>query len=169
VFPLDKQLYIEDDRNNASLWSLLGINDSIDCVGGNLVCGVRYDGIVSPCGFIGLQHSAGTDNSIYKHSLSYLWNHSPNLHTMRNIEVNNQCSNCGALSICNGGCRANSFNLDMNLSGIDPYCLHNETAYGGKVLPGKKTLGSVNQLLNREEFFVSKKRLVSKCGWATYE
>lgn len=49
IFPIDKNEYLEDHKNNSSIWNLLGNEDSIDCVGGNLVCGIRYDGVVSPC------------------------------------------------------------------------------------------------------------------------
>lgn len=168
-FPINKKLYIEDNEHNASYWNLAGIDNSIDCVGGNLVCGIRYDGAVSPCGFIGLKHSDSDDNSIFSHSLPHLWNNSSNLKRMRNIKSNQSCSNCKMLQVCNGGCRANSFNLTSDLSGVDPYCMYNQTEYGDRILDSGKLQTSTSHSMGVNDFYVSVKRLVSKCGWATYE
>lgn len=167
--PLDRRIFLEEHRENASLSNILGVSDSIDCVGGNLVCGIRYDGYISPCGFIDLEIERTPDNSIFHRSLLELWKSSSNLRRMRNIPLNPGCRNCSMVTTCNGGCRANAFNLKKDMSGIDPYCLYMKTDYGEKVLEHRNLKRHMSFPVAANDHFISRKRLVSKCGWATYE
>lgn len=76
---------------------------------------------------------------------------------------------CDSRGVCHGGCRANSYNLTGNIEGIDPYCLSNKTAYGDRLLNPVDTPRKQNSIPDNKEIYISKQRMVSKCGWATYE
>jgi radical SAM protein with 4Fe4S-binding SPASM domain len=167
-FPIKKNIYLEDHRNNASIWNILGIDDSIDCVGGNLVCGVHWDGTVSPCGFLPSHQDTYCQPKKSEIGLSNEWMHSPSLQIMNRISLNVKCAECGYLSVCNGGCRANSVLAGSDLTDIDPYCLLHDTKYGGKLLAMEPLSSPRNFPMNENMFFISSQNLVSKCGWATY-
>lgn len=168
--PLNKATFYEDHEHNSSIWYALGLDESIDCVGGNLVCGVRYDGIVSPCGFINLKYNEDLSNSIFHRSLLELWHHASNLGRLRYIKCNTACGTCFVNSICRGGCRANSYIAENSISSIDPYCLYHSTKYGPAVQPlSSEKIGRKDRFpIADEVFYVSRERLVTKCGWATY-
>ncbi len=168
-FPIDKVTYCEDHRANASLWHILGINESIDCVGGNLVCGVRWDGTLSPCGFLPAHQEMCRQQEILQVNLTKEWKQSPSLTKMHCIPINEECAQCGHRTICNGGCRANSVLAGSGICGIDPYCLLRDTAYGKAMYADKAAIMGSKFPMNEDVFFLSPQNLVSKCGWATYE
>ena len=168
-FPFAKNTFIDDHENNASLWNILGIERSIDCVGGNLVCGVRWDGTISPCGFLPSHQQTTPSAPKVAVDLSGEWRNSPLLRGMRDIPANQDCNSCAVQPICNGGCRANSMLAGTGIDGIDPYCLLHDTAYGHSVYGDHGRVDGENFPANEDVFFVSHKNLVSKCGWATYE
>lgn len=168
--PLNKTCFLDDSPKNASLWRILGIENSIDCVGGNIVAGIRHDGIVLPCGFIHADYDAGKNNSVLSNSFSSLWHNSTNLGKLRQIRPPAACSSCDFLSVCNGGCRANAVLDTQRLDSLDPYCILQETSFGSKVFepttyPKPKTTFPIDS----QFFHVSEEIVVSKCGWATYD
>lgn len=167
--PLNKTCFFDDSPKNASLWSVLGIDNSIDCVGGNIVAGIRHDGIVLPCGFIHADYDDGAANSIQFNSFSSLWHKSSNLGKLRKLTPPSACSSCNVLSICNGGCRANAFLDSQRLDSIDPYCIHQDTSFGSRVMepPTRRPLKAAFPT-DSQVFHVSEEVIVSKCGWATY-
>lgn len=168
--PLNKTCFFDDSPKNASLWSVLGIDNSIDCVGGNIVAGIRHDGIVLPCGFIHADYDDGAANSIQFNSFSSLWRKSSNLGKLRKLTPPSACSSCNALSICNGGCRANAFLDSQRLDSLDPYCIYQDTSFGSRVMesPPRRPLKATFPA-DLPIFHVSEEVIVSKCGWATYE
>ncbi len=171
--PIKKKVFYDDQPSNASLWSILGIDDSIDCVGGNLVCGIRFNGIVIPCGFIKLDYELSQVNSILEKPFRWLWQHSPNLNRLRKISPNIYCNNCKLIQVCSGGCRANSFLLGRNIEGVDQYCIYHETSLG-KSLASERNVNYKEILFDRKildtpQIYISESNLVSKCGWATLE
>lgn len=168
-FPINKKTYLDDGKDNASIWNILGIEKSIDCVGGNLVCGVRNDGTISPCGFLPYQEETGMMKTNHEIDLADEWINSQALKKMHCITPNNNCAECGHLLICNGGCRANSMLAGTGIDGIDPYCLIHDTPYGSAMHPDRALIKPTVFPMNEDTFFVSPKNLVSKCGWATYE
>ena len=167
--PLNKTCFYDDSPKNASLWSVLGIDDSIDCVGGNVVAGIRHDGIVLPCGFIHADYDDSAANSIKFHSFSSLWQRSSNLGKLRQLTPPSACSSCNSISICNGGCRANAFLDSQRLDSIDPYCIHHDTSFGSRIMepPTRRHLKAAFPT-DSPVFHVSEEVIVSKCGWATY-
>lgn len=167
--PLNKTCFFDDSPKNASLWSVLGIDNSIDCVGGNIVAGIRHDGIVLPCGFIHADYDVGTANSIQFNSFSSLWHESSNLGKLRKLTPPSACSSCNELSICNGGCRANAFLDSQRIDSIDPYCIHQDTSFGPRVMvPPTRRPFRTDFPTDSPVFHVSEEVIVSKCGWATY-
>lgn len=168
--PLNKTCFFDDSPKNASLWSVLGIDNSIDCVGGNIVAGIRHDGIVLPCGFIHADYDDGPTNSIQFNSFSSLWRKSSNLGKLRRLIPPSACASCNALSICNGGCRANAFLDSQRLDSLDPYCIYQDTSFGSRVMesPPPRPLKAAFPT-DSPIFHVSEEVIVSKCGWATYE
>lgn len=168
--PLTKTCFHDDSPTNASLWSILGIDNSIDCVGGNIVAGIRHDGIVLPCGFIHADYDDGAGNSIQSNSFSSLWHKSSNLGKLRKLTPPSACASCNALPVCNGGCRANAFLDSQRLDSIDPYCIHQDTSFGARVMePPVRRFQKAAFPADTPVFHVSKEIVVSKCGWATYE
>lgn len=166
--PVGKRAYFDDFPNNISLWYLLGIEHSVDCVGGNLVFGIRSDGIAIPCGFIDLDYDAGPQNSVFERRFHDLWLYSPNLNRLRNIVPNRLCAACRMNRICNGGCRAHSHLAGMGLGGIDPYCLLHPTPYGEAQSLSVPDVQQIDFDPEEESFFIADGVVVSKCGWATY-
>lgn len=171
--PIKKKIFHDDKPSNASLWNILKVNNNIDCVGGNLVCGIRSDGIVIPCGFIKLLYESNEENSILKKNFAWLWKHSPNLNKLRNIKPNVYCKKCKLLQVCNGGCRANSDFFHGNKEGIDQYCIFHKTSFGGRLASEQnitfKDFLYTKKFINTSCIYVSDSVLVSKCGWSTLE
>lgn len=172
---LKKDIYKHDSRKNIHLDSFLNI-DSIECVGGKSVCGIKSDGTIIPCGFIDLNYQ--NNNLLFNdHYKAKNWEKSHNLSLMRNIPPNSTCKKCPALFLCNGGCRANSaITNNSKLNEIDDFCIFQDTRLG-------KSLVSIEELepkltIHREElrksrerflsndFYISDYNIVSKCGWA---
>jgi len=122
-FPFAKNTFFDDHETNASLWNILGIRKSIDCVGGNLVCGVRWDGTISPCGFLPSHQQTTSFEPKSVVDLREEWRNSPALMSMRCIPANQDCHSCSVQTMCNGGCRANSVLAGTGIAGVDPYCL----------------------------------------------
>lgn len=167
--PLTKTCFYDDSPKNASLWSILGIDNTIDCVGGNIVAGIRHDGIVLPCGFIHADYDDGFANSIQSNSFSSLWHKSSNLGKLRKLTPPPACASCNVLPVCNGGCRANAFLDSKRLDGIDPYCIHQDTSFGARVMePPTRCFQKAAFPADAQIFHVSEEIIVSKCGWATY-
>ncbi len=167
--PLTKTCFFDDSPKNASLWSILGIDNSIDCVGGNIVAGIRHDGIVLPCGFIHADYDDGVENSIQSYSFLSLWHKSSNLGRLRKLAPPSICASCNALPVCNGGCRANAFLDSQRLDTIDPYCIYQDTSFGSRVIePPKRRFQKAAFPADSPVFHLSEEIIVSKCGWATY-
>ncbi len=172
---LKKNFYMHDSPQNIHLDSFLGIN-SIECVGGKSVCGIKADGRIIPCGFINLNYK----DINYPNCQNYKeenWTQSHNLSLMRNITPNSTCQKCPALFLCNGGCRANtSSSKGSNIGGIDDFCIFQDTRFG-KSLTNIETIEAKLAIYreqlhqSRERFYsgniyISEYNIVSKCGWA---
>ena len=145
-------------------------NNSIDCVGGNIVAGIRHDGVVLPCGFIHADYDDGPDNSILSNSFSSLWHKSSNLGKLRKLMPSSACRSCNVLPVCNGGCRANAFLDSQCIDGVDPYCIYQDTSFGMRIMePPTRHFQKPDFPVDSPVFHVSEEVIVSKCGWATYE
>ena len=173
-FPVSKTVFMDDSPLNASLGAVIGREPTGDCVGGNLVCGVRADGTVIPCGFIPFAYDTGENNSIYNRSFAWLWHNSKNLRMLRQLKLPVACASCPKHSVCTGGCRANPIVFGVDVNSLDPYCLYHETLLGEPVVQvGDLSRYSAKQkhLSPTEHWFksmtpmVSEELIVSKCGW----
>jgi len=88
------------------------------CTAGIAACVVLPNGDIIPCPF--LRVKAG---SIYKEGLEKAWLNSNVFKTLRNrVLFQGPCGSCDYLSHC-GGCRAQAYNRDRNLSDYDPGCI----------------------------------------------
>jgi len=168
-FPIEKMIYYDDSKSTSSIWNILNM-ESVDCVGGNLVMGIKYNGDVLPCGFINSTEIPYKSFNVMEYSLKSLWLHDRNVNWMRNINPSLDCSNCNYLKTCNGGCRANSLNFGHGLRNTDQYCLFSNTDLG-EATPILKVEQSTEKFfdIESENAMISTKKLSTKCGWSTYD
>jgi radical SAM protein with 4Fe4S-binding SPASM domain len=169
LMPIQRKTYYHEFHKSSSLWPMLGLS-GIDCVGGNLVCGVKSNGTVSPCGFANLPYGQDRANSLIHNSLAWLWRNSTNLKALRAIPPNDECGACPQLTLCGGGCRATAHSQSGVLGDIDPLCVINDTPEAIKEAWSREIskVPAFVQKQHEDRFYISDEVLVTKCGWATY-
>ena len=86
------------------------------CDGGNLLLGVKSNGMFSACSFV--------ENDEHADDIKDLWRTSAHLHAFRNWTKNapEPCRSCEYLEICRGGCRAVALHLTGRFDAPDPEC-----------------------------------------------
>jgi len=86
------------------------------CDGGNLLLGVKSNGVFSGCSFV--------SNNEFIGEIEKLWHTSDHLSAFRKWVDNapEPCKSCEYLKICQGGCRANSLFLTGKFETPDPEC-----------------------------------------------
>ena len=168
-FPMEKRIFYDDSESAASIWNILGIETNMDCVGGNLVMGIKHNGAVLPCGFIDQNTYPFRPFNVAEHTIKSIWNFDQNINWMRNIKPSFDCKNCNYLAKCNGGCRANSLNFGFELSDTDQYCLYSNTCLGRHFPPSESKYKNNYFDIESEQPIISKTKLSTKCGWSTYD
>ena len=86
------------------------------CDGGNLLLGVKSNGMFSACSFV--------ENDEDVNKINDLWHSSPHLRYFRNwtSTAPEPCRSCDYLMICRGGCRAVALHLTGGFENPDPEC-----------------------------------------------
>ena len=169
--PAQKIHYYHDKKNNISLNALVN-NNSIDCVGGNIVCGIKSNGKVIPCGFLNIEYS--NEYNIYDTDFNEIWKFSPNLKVLRNLSSTGFCKSCKMLQLCSAGCRAICYAETNELGSTDPYCIFHDTSLGVKQLSlsdyynkielYNKRIYNDTMKLDQKCLFFSSYNIISKCG-----
>ena len=87
------------------------------CEAGNVLLGVRSDGLVSGCSFL-------EPGALSIHDLKNGWHKDSSLTTCRNFvkTAPEPCRSCDFLDICKGGCRAVALFVTGDWRGLDPDC-----------------------------------------------
>lgn len=87
------------------------------CEAGNVLLGIRSNGLVCGCSFL-------TPSTFSVFEVAGLWQHAPELTAIRSFvhHAPQPCMSCDYLSICKGGCRAVALFASGDLHGLDPDC-----------------------------------------------
>jgi mycofactocin radical SAM maturase len=92
------------------------------CGAAKMTCCISPTGNVFPCAF--LQEEPFLAGNIREVSLKYLWDHSPILNQLRNLNVKS-CETCLRYESCRGGCPAMAYHTYNDINMPDPECLTN--------------------------------------------
>jgi len=92
------------------------------CGAGKMTCCLSPIGEVYPCAF--LQEKPFLVGRIRENTLKDLWNHSPILNQLRNLQVKS-CETCSRFENCRGGCPAVAYHSCHDIHAPDPECLAN--------------------------------------------
>jgi len=93
------------DKNKIRLgspWNILGISNS-PCIIADEVMIIGFDGIAYPCDSIKYFTELGISGNIQDNTLQEMYD-SEYFNNIRNLKVNDSCSNCSNYSICKSGC-----------------------------------------------------------------
>lgn len=99
---------------------LLDKNFSPICECGKTQCGIKSNGIVTPCQYVTL--SAG---DLRKESFIEIWRNSEIFKKFRELDISKlkgKCSDCEFKKICEGGCRAIALERSGDFYASDPLC-----------------------------------------------
>ncbi|GAB7023575.1 radical SAM/SPASM domain-containing protein [Salidesulfovibrio brasiliensis] len=125
----------------------------LNCIGGELVSGIKADGTLIPCGFASFNYSF--DNGTYSTSISELWRDSHNINLMRHSNANEDCVSCGIKHMCGGGCHASR----TPSANIDEYCLgKGDDSNCSGHLPNEHFIQDESRL------YISDQHITTKCG-----
>ncbi len=92
------------------------------CGAAKMTCCISPTGNVFPCAF--LQEEPFLAGNIREVPLKELWDHSPILNQLRNLNVKS-CETCLRYESCRGGCPAMAYHTYKDINMPDPECLTN--------------------------------------------
>lgn len=92
------------------------------CGAAKMTCCISPTGKVYPCAF--LQEAPFLAGNIREVPLKDLWDHSPILNQLRNLNVKS-CETCLRYESCRGGCPAMAYHTYKDINMPDPECLTN--------------------------------------------
>jgi len=100
------------------------------CGAAKMTCCLSPTGEVYPCAF--LQERPFLAGRIREQTLKDLWDHSPIMNQLRNLQVKS-CETCARFENCRGGCPAVAYHSYQDIHAPDPECLVNlQSAEGWK-------------------------------------
>jgi radical SAM protein with 4Fe4S-binding SPASM domain len=133
----------------------MGIQPLYGCVGGTTTATVLGEGKVTPCSLAPVEG----EWNLHERGFAECWYDSPAFVSWRMPPASKDCSGCGSLPQCGGGCRARSSGMGMLVSGNDPWSCFSHKG-NVLVLIGKKRAperpGPLTPVLGVQLYFARK-------------